>query len=47
MLIGVAAYKLSDSLPEDMKEMLPESEEIVKRMKSGIRWNKLICIKLT
>ncbi len=33
VLIGVAAYKLSDSLPEDMKEMLPESEEIVKRLK--------------
>ena len=31
--IGVATYKLSDSLPEDMKEMLPESEEIVKRLR--------------
>lgn len=31
--IGVATYKLSDSLPEDMKEMLPEPEEIVERLK--------------
>lgn len=31
--IGVATYKLSDSLPEDMKEMLPELEEIVERLK--------------
>ncbi len=31
--IGVATYKLSDSLPEDMKEMLPEPEEIVRRLK--------------
>ena len=31
--IGVATYKLSDSLPEDMKEMLPEPEEIVRRLR--------------
>ena len=31
--IGVATYKLSDSLPEDMKEMLPEPEEIGRRLK--------------
>lgn len=31
--IGVATYKLSKSLPEDMKEMLPEPEEIIKRLK--------------
>jgi hypothetical protein len=31
--IGVAAYQLSDSLPENMKELLPEPEEIVKRLK--------------
>ena len=31
--IGVATYKLSDSLPEDMKELLPEPEEIVRRLR--------------
>jgi hypothetical protein len=31
--IGVATYKLSESLPEDMKEMLPEPEEIVRKLK--------------
>lgn len=31
--IGVATYKLSNSLPEDMKEMLPEPEKIVERLK--------------
>lgn len=31
--IGVATYKLRDSLPENMKEMLPEPEEIVERLK--------------
>lgn len=31
--IGVAIYQLSNSLPEDMKEMLPEPEEIVKRLR--------------
>lgn len=31
--IGVSTYKLSKSLPEDMKEMLPEPEVIVKRLK--------------
>lgn len=31
--IGVATYRLSDSLPEDMKKMLPEPEEIVRRLK--------------
>lgn len=31
--IGVATYKLSDSLPENIKEMLPEPEEIVERLK--------------
>lgn len=31
--IGVATYKLSNSLPENMKEMLPEPEEIVKRLR--------------
>ena len=30
--IGVATYKLSNSLPEEMKEMLPAPEEIVKRL---------------
>lgn len=31
--IGVATYQLSNSLPENMKEMLPEPEEIVRRLK--------------
>lgn len=31
--IGVATYKLSCSLPEDMKEMLPEPEEIAEKLK--------------
>lgn len=31
--IGVATYQLSNSLPENMKSMLPEPEEIAKRLK--------------
>ena len=31
--IGVATYRLSSSLPEDMKTLLPEPEEIVKRLR--------------
>lgn len=31
--IGVATYRLSNFLPDDMKEFLPESEEIVKRLR--------------
>ncbi len=31
--IGVATYQLRNTLPEDMKEMLPEPEEIVERLK--------------
>jgi Uncharacterized conserved protein len=31
--IGVATYQLSNSLPENMKEMLPEPEEIARRLK--------------
>ncbi len=31
--IGVATYQLSRSLPEGMKEMLPEPEEIVRRLR--------------
>lgn len=31
--IGVATYQLSNSLPEEMRELLPEPEEIVKRLK--------------
>lgn len=31
--IGVATYQLSNSLPENMKTMLPEPEEIAKRLK--------------
>ena len=31
--IGVATYQLRNTLPEEMKEMLPEPEEIVKRLK--------------
>lgn len=31
--IGVATYRLSNSLPEEMKEMLPDPEEIVKRLR--------------
>lgn len=31
--IGVATYHLSNSLPEDMKEMLPDPEEIIKRLR--------------
>lgn len=31
--IGVATYQLSNSLPEDMKEMLPNPEDIVKRLR--------------
>lgn len=31
--IGVATYQLSNSLPEGMREMLPEPEEIVRRLR--------------
>lgn len=31
--IGVATYKLRNTLPENMKGMLPEPEEIVKRLR--------------
>lgn len=31
--IGVATYQLSNSLPEEMKEILPDPEEIVKRLR--------------
>lgn len=31
--IGVATYQLHNSLPEDMKELLPDPEEIVERLK--------------
>ena len=31
--IGVATYQLRNTLPEDMKAMLPEPEEIVKRLR--------------
>lgn len=31
--IGVAAFQLRNTLPEEMKAMLPEPEEIVKRLK--------------
>lgn len=30
--IGVATYQLRNTLPEEMKTMLPEPEEIVKRL---------------
>ncbi len=31
--IGVATYQLRNTLPEEMKAMLPEPEEIIKRLK--------------
>lgn len=31
--IGVATYQLRNTLPEEMKAMLPEPEEIVKRLR--------------
>ena len=31
--IGVATYQLSSSLPEDMRELLPEPDEIVRRLR--------------
>ena len=31
--IGVAAYQLRNTLPEEMKALLPEPEEIVRRLK--------------
>lgn len=31
--IGVATYQLSNSLPEDMRALLPEPEEIIERLK--------------
>ena len=30
--IGVATYKIHDSLPEQMKDLLPSPEEIKKRL---------------
>lgn len=33
MPIGVATYPLRNTLPKEMKEMLPEPEEIMKRLK--------------
>lgn len=30
--IGVATYQLSNSLPDNMRELLPEPEEIIKRL---------------
>lgn len=31
--IGVATYQLSTSLPDNMKELLPDPEEIIKKLK--------------
>ena len=31
--IGIATYKIRDTLPEQMKDLLPSSEEIEKRLK--------------
>lgn len=31
--IGVATYQLSASLPDNMKELLPDPEEIVRKLK--------------
>ena len=31
--IGVATYQLRNTLPEEMKAMLPEPEEIVKKLR--------------
>lgn len=31
--IDVSTYHLSNSLPENMKELLPDPEEIIKRLK--------------
>lgn len=31
--IGVATYQLQNTLPEEMKSVLPEPEEIVKRLR--------------
>lgn len=31
--IGVATYQLRNTLPEEMKAMMPEPEEIVKRLR--------------
>ena len=31
--IGIATYQLSPSLPEAMKDLLPEPEEIIRRLK--------------
>lgn len=31
--IGVATYQIQNTLPENMKAMLPEPEEIAKRLK--------------
>lgn len=31
--MGVATYKISDELPQEMKDLLPEPEEIVKRLR--------------
>ena len=32
-LIGVATYQLRNTVPEDMKAMLPDPDEIAKRLK--------------
>lgn len=32
-MVGVATYQLRNTLPEEMKAMLPEPEEIVKRLR--------------
>lgn len=31
--IGVATYRLSRTVPDDMKELLPEPDEIIERLK--------------
>lgn len=33
LLEGLATYKLRNTLPDDMKAMLPEPEEIAERLK--------------
>ena len=33
MIFALATYQLSTSLPDNMKELLPEPEEIVRKLK--------------
>jgi len=42
--MGVATYKISNELPEEMKQLLPDPEKIARKLEELVPHVEIVCL---